>query len=145
MSILSSTGEEHVSMASLPGMADRTITIGGYSKTFSITGWRIGYSVAEASWAKAIGAMSDVLYVCAPRPYRCTVWPPASAPSVRLLQRTGPGPSTEARSVLRGFSESRLASSRAAQGAYYVLVPTYPASRETPVGSGRCICWTRPV
>jgi aminotransferase len=49
-------------------MADRTITIGGYSKTFSITGWRIGYSVAEASWAKAIGAMSDVLYVCAPTP-----------------------------------------------------------------------------
>ena len=61
-------GREHVSMASLPGMADRTITIGGYSKTFSITGWRIGYSVAEASWAKAIGAMSDVLYVCAPTP-----------------------------------------------------------------------------
>ncbi|MBX3369468.1 MAG: pyridoxal phosphate-dependent aminotransferase [Nitrospira sp.] len=61
-------GREHVSMASLPGMADRTITISGYSKTFSITGWRIGYSVAEASWAKAIGAMSDVLYVCAPTP-----------------------------------------------------------------------------
>lgn len=61
-------GREHVSMASLPDMADRTITIGGYSKTFSITGWRIGYSVAEATWAKAIGAMSDVLYVCAPTP-----------------------------------------------------------------------------
>ena len=61
-------GREHVSMASLPNMAERTITIGGYSKTFSITGWRIGYSVAEATWAKAIGAMSDVLYVCAPTP-----------------------------------------------------------------------------
>ena len=44
------------------------MAIGGYSKTFSITGWRIGYSVAEAGWAKAIGAMSDVLYVCAPTP-----------------------------------------------------------------------------
>lgn len=61
-------GREHTSMASLPNMAPRTITIGGYSKTFSITGWRIGYSVAEAGWAKAIGAMSDVLYVCAPTP-----------------------------------------------------------------------------
>ena len=61
-------GREHVSLATLPNMADRTITIGGYSKTFSITGWRIGYSVAEATWAKAIGAMSDVLYVCAPTP-----------------------------------------------------------------------------
>lgn len=61
-------GYDHISMASLPNMAQRTITIGGYSKTFSITGWRIGYSVAEAGWAKAIGAMSDVLYVCAPTP-----------------------------------------------------------------------------
>jgi aminotransferase len=61
-------GREHISLASLPNMSDRTITIGGYSKTFSITGWRIGYSVAEATWAKAIGAMSDVLYVCAPTP-----------------------------------------------------------------------------
>jgi aminotransferase len=61
-------GRDHISMASLPNMAKRTITIGGYSKTFSITGWRIGYSVAEAGWAKAIGAMSDVLYVCAPTP-----------------------------------------------------------------------------
>ena len=61
-------GREHISLASLPNMSERTITIGGYSKTFSITGWRIGYSVAEAKWAKAIGAMSDVLYVCAPTP-----------------------------------------------------------------------------
>lgn len=61
-------GREHISVASLPNMSERTITIGGYSKTFSITGWRIGYSVAEAKWAKAIGAMSDVLYVCAPTP-----------------------------------------------------------------------------
>ncbi len=61
-------GRKHISLATLPNMAGRTITIGGYSKTFSITGWRIGYSVAEATWAKAIGAMSDVLYVCAPTP-----------------------------------------------------------------------------
>ncbi|MBM4132685.1 MAG: aminotransferase class I/II-fold pyridoxal phosphate-dependent enzyme [Nitrospira sp.] len=61
-------GRHHISLATLPGMAARTITIGGYSKTFSITGWRIGYSVAEAKWAQAIGAMNDLLYVCAPAP-----------------------------------------------------------------------------
>jgi len=61
-------GRTHVSLATLPGMATRTITIGGYSKTFSITGWRIGYSVAAARWAQAIGAMNDLLYVCAPTP-----------------------------------------------------------------------------
>lgn len=59
---------QHVSVASLSGMAERTITIGGYSKTFSITGWRIGYSVAHARWAQLIGAMNDLLYVCAPAP-----------------------------------------------------------------------------
>ena len=66
-------GRRHVSMASLPGMAERTVTIGGYSKTFSITGWRIGYSVAAEPWARAIGAMSDLLYVCAPTPLQAGV------------------------------------------------------------------------
>jgi aminotransferase len=66
-------GRQHVSMASLPGMAERTITIGGYSKTFSITGWRIGYSVAAPRWAQVIGAMNDLLYVCAPTPLQAGV------------------------------------------------------------------------
>jgi len=66
-------GRCHVSIASLPGMAERTITIGGYSKTFSITGWRIGYSVAAPRWTQAIGAMNDLLYVCAPTPLQAGV------------------------------------------------------------------------
>jgi aminotransferase len=66
-------GRRHMSMASLPGMMERTITIGGYSKTFSITGWRIGYSVAPPQWAQAIGAMNDLLYVCAPTPLQAGV------------------------------------------------------------------------
>ncbi len=61
-------GLEHISVASLPGMWDRTITISGLSKTFSITGWRIGYAVCPASWAQAIGDFSDLVYVCAPTP-----------------------------------------------------------------------------
>ncbi len=66
-------GRRHISMASLPEMAERTITIGGYSKTFSVTGWRIGYSVASRRWAQAIGAMNDLLYVCAPAPLQMGV------------------------------------------------------------------------
>lgn len=66
-------GRRHVSLASLPEMAERTITIGGYSKTFSVTGWRIGYSVASRQWAQAIGAMNDLLYVCAPAPLQMGV------------------------------------------------------------------------
>lgn len=66
-------GRKHLSMATLPDMAERTITIGGYSKTFSVTGWRIGYSVAAKPWATAIGAMNDLLYVCAPGPLQIGV------------------------------------------------------------------------
>lgn len=66
-------GRTHVSIATLPGMAERTITVGGYSKTFSVTGWRIGYSVAAERWAQAIGAVNDLLYVCAPAPLQMAV------------------------------------------------------------------------
>ncbi|MGH7231980.1 MAG: pyridoxal phosphate-dependent aminotransferase [Nitrospiraceae bacterium] len=66
-------GRTHVSLASLPEMAERTITISGYSKTFSITGWRIGFSVAQSRWAQMIGAMNDLLYVCAPAPLQLGV------------------------------------------------------------------------
>ncbi len=59
---------EHISIAALPGMRERTITISGYSKTFSITGWRIGYTASDARWAHAIGYYSDLCYVCAPAP-----------------------------------------------------------------------------
>jgi len=41
-------GRTHVSFATLPGMRERTLTLGGFSKTFSITGWRIGYLIATA-------------------------------------------------------------------------------------------------
>ncbi|MEM1126336.1 MAG: pyridoxal phosphate-dependent aminotransferase [Bacteroidota bacterium] len=44
---------EHVSMASLPGMKDRTVTVNGFSKGFAMTGWRLGYLAADAQIAKA--------------------------------------------------------------------------------------------
>ena len=59
---------EHISAASLPDMWERTITISGLSKTFSITGWRIGYAICDEKWSKAIGNFSDLVYVCAPTP-----------------------------------------------------------------------------
>jgi len=61
-------GRKHISPGSLPGMAERTITMSGYSKTYSITGWRIGYTVSDAKWAQMIGYMNDLIYVCAPAP-----------------------------------------------------------------------------
>lgn len=65
--------KRHVSPGSLPGMKDRTITVSGYSKTFSITGWRVGYAVADRKWAETIGYVSDLVYVCAPAPLQAGV------------------------------------------------------------------------
>jgi aminotransferase len=58
----------HISPASCEKFTGRTVTISGYSKTFSITGWRIGYCIAEKSIIKWIGNTSDLIYVCAPSP-----------------------------------------------------------------------------
>ncbi|MDD1769750.1 MAG: pyridoxal phosphate-dependent aminotransferase, partial [Methanomassiliicoccales archaeon] len=66
-------GKRHVSPASLEGMAERTIAISGYSKTFSITGWRIGYCWCDARWARMIGYVNDLIYVCAPAPLQVGV------------------------------------------------------------------------
>jgi aminotransferase len=51
-------------------MKERTITISGFSKVFSITGWRLGYCVADASWTGAIGYFHDLAYICAPSPFQ---------------------------------------------------------------------------
>ena len=59
---------EHVPMATLPGMADRTVTISSLSKTFSITGWRIGYAIAHPDRTAAIRKVHDFLTVGAPAP-----------------------------------------------------------------------------
>ena len=61
-------GNAHICPATLPGMWERSVTISGLSKTFSITGWRIGYCLAPADVAAAIGNFNDLVYVCAPTP-----------------------------------------------------------------------------
>ncbi|HTK94098.1 MAG TPA: pyridoxal phosphate-dependent aminotransferase [Terriglobales bacterium] len=66
-------GRRHISPATLPGMAERTVTISGFSKTFSITGWRIGYAACAAKWAGAIGYFHDLAYICAPSPLQAGV------------------------------------------------------------------------
>jgi aminotransferase len=66
-------GREHISPASIPGLHERAVTISGYSKTFSITGWRIGYAAAPRPLAEPIGLINDLFYVCAPTPLQHAV------------------------------------------------------------------------
>jgi len=59
---------DHIPLATLPGMRERTVTISGASKTFSITGWRIGTIVAPLGLSDAIRKVHDFLTVGAPAP-----------------------------------------------------------------------------
>jgi len=61
-------GSKHISMASLAGMQDRTITINGMSKTYSVTGWRVGWTIAPPRITDAIRKVHDFLTVGAPAP-----------------------------------------------------------------------------
>lgn len=61
---------EHVSPAMLHDLRKRTILMSGFSKTFAITGWRLGYLVADPKWLGAISYFHDLLYVCAPAPFQ---------------------------------------------------------------------------
>jgi aspartate/methionine/tyrosine aminotransferase len=61
-------GFRHVPMATIPGMEDRTVTISALSKTYSVTGWRVGWTVAPADLIGGIRTVHDFLTVGAPTP-----------------------------------------------------------------------------
>jgi len=61
-------GLRHIPIATYPGMQDRTITICGLGKTFAVTGWRVGYSIASAELTDALRKVHDFTTVCAPTP-----------------------------------------------------------------------------
>jgi aminotransferase len=116
-------GRWHVSMAAMPGMRERTITISGLSKTFSITGWRIGYAVCDARWAASIGYFNDLYYVCAASPLQAGV----TAGLRELGDDYYLGLSTEYAAkrdlFCKALAEAGLAP-HVPQGAYYVLAST---------------------
>jgi aminotransferase len=66
-------GARHISPATLPGMRERTIVISGFSKTYSVTGWRMGYATADARWMPSMAHFHDLTYVCAPAPFQHAV------------------------------------------------------------------------
>ncbi len=63
-------GHTHVSIASLPEAADRTVTVISMGKTYSVTGWRVGYVVAEESLTNELRKMHDFHTVTAPHPFQ---------------------------------------------------------------------------
>ena len=110
----------HISPATLPGMWERTITMSGYSKTFSITGWRIGYTIAPSKWIQAMAYFHDLIYVCAPAPLQIGV-----AEGIRELPESFYNQISreyvEKRDLLCGTLKEIGLMPSVPKGAYYVL------------------------
>jgi aminotransferase len=111
---------EHIPIATLPGMRERTITISGASKTFSITGWRIGPIVAPAGITNAIRKVHDFLTVGAPAPLQ-----EGLATAIDVLgpefYRGLAGEYQERRDVIMKALDAAGFRAVAPEGAYYVL------------------------
>jgi aminotransferase len=114
---------KHLSPATLDGMRERTIVMSGFSKTFSVTGWRIGYVIADAKWMGAISYFHDLLYVCAPAPFQHGV-----AAGVEQLGKTfyaGLALEHEGkREMLVSALRDAGMSPHVPDGAYYILAST---------------------
>ena len=111
---------EHIPLATLPGMRERTVVISGFSKTFSVTGWRIGTIVAPPMLNSAIRKVHDFLTVGAPAPLQ-----EACAAGIELLGHDYYGGLTRdyrrRRDILhRGLRDSGFRCRRP-QGAYYIM------------------------
>jgi len=58
----------HISMASLPQMPERTITVNSFSKSWNISGWRLGYVYGDARLVAPLNNANNIFYVCSPTP-----------------------------------------------------------------------------
>lgn len=61
-------GRQHIPIATLPGMAERTITTSGLTKSYAVTGWRVAWAIAPAHLSKPLRTVHDFLTICAPTP-----------------------------------------------------------------------------
>ena len=130
----------HVSPATLPGLRDRTITISGISKTFSVTGWRIGYITAPPEITNAIRKVHDFLTVGAPAPLQ-----EAAAIALRFPDHfyAGLGEMYKAkREVLLGALQEAGFPVFRPQGAYYIMADIRPFTTDDDVEFSRFLTKT---
>jgi len=110
---------EHISLATVPGMADRTITISGASKTFSVTGWRVGWLIAPPVLTAGIRKVHDFLTVGAAHPLQVAVATALELPASFYVELRGDY--LERRdAIVAGLVECGFEAS-APSGAYYVM------------------------
>ncbi len=112
-------GRQHVSPGSRAELRDRTVTVGGLSKSFAITGWRLGYIIAPAALSRAIRPIHDYMTICAPTPLQA-----AAAVAMALPESYYEGVRADyarRRDTMMGVLEEAGFVAAPPEGAYYIL------------------------
>jgi aminotransferase len=123
-------GHRHTSPATIDGLRERTITIGGLSKTFSVTGWRIGFSASPARFARTLGYVNDLVYVCAPAPLQLGAARGLDALGANFYDQLAREFSSKRDRICGALDRAGIAP-HVPQGAYYVLADTSRLPGET--------------
>ncbi len=113
-------GAEHVPIATLPGMAERTVTIGALSKTYSVTGWRVGWAIAPSPLMAGIRPVHDFLTVAAAAPLQIAGVTALALPDV-YIERTAAEYAERRTLMLSILAETGFEVARPPAGAYYVM------------------------
>ena len=112
-------GVEHVPMATIPGMEDRTVTISALSKTYSVTGWRVGWAVAPAPLMAGIRPVHDFLTVAAAAPLQVAGITALELPASYYEEMVA-GYAARREAIMRILGEAGF-EARPPSGAYYVM------------------------
>ncbi|MBI3760629.1 MAG: aminotransferase class I/II-fold pyridoxal phosphate-dependent enzyme [Chloroflexi bacterium] len=109
----------HIPLATLPGMAARTVTIGGLGKTFAATGWRLGYACALQPLSGALRTVHDFTTICAPSPLQAAAAAALELPDqyYRQLRRDY---TARREKIMRILDEAGF-TAQPPEGAYYVM------------------------
>ena len=112
-------GKEHVSLATVGNMYERTVTVSGASKTYSVTGWRVGWATASAKLTDAIRKVHDYLSICAPHPLQEALVTALNFPSA-YYDKLAETYDKKRHQLLKLLEEAGIECHRP-EGAYYVL------------------------
>ncbi len=112
-------GRQHACPGSLEALRDRTVTIGGLSKTFAVTGWRLGYAIAPTALAASVRPAHDFMTICAPTPLQVAAVTALNFPAAYYQEMTEGY--HERRSLLTTTLADLGFGVQLPEGAYYLL------------------------
>jgi len=129
-------GLRHISAATMPGMKERTIVISGFSKTFSVTGWRLGYVTSDKKWMGAMSYFHDLTYVCAPSAFQHGAAAGLEQLPPSFYTELAAAHQDKRTRMLSALTEAGLTPSTPA-GAYYVLADATKVPGKTAAEKAR--------